>query len=72
VFPAKQWISCLTLHNSPPKPDPRDESNNVPDVGFGARHEEEMNEMTTLLKEMVILLRDINQSQALLGMCTTV
>jgi hypothetical protein len=42
----------------------RGESNNIQDVGFGAHGKDEM---TTLLKEMVALLRDINQRQALLG-----
>jgi hypothetical protein len=44
------------------------ESTNIQDVGFGAREKDEINEMTTLLKEMVGLLRDMNQRQASLGM----
>jgi hypothetical protein len=49
-------------------PDLRGGSDNTQDVGFGAREREAMNEMTTLLKEMVVLLRDMNQRQAILGM----
>jgi hypothetical protein len=45
----------------------RGESNTIPAVGFGAREKDEMNEMTTLLKEMVALLRDISQRQASFG-----
>jgi hypothetical protein len=50
-------------------PDLRGESDNIQDVGFGA-HETQvaMDEMRTLLKEMVVLLRDMNQRQAILGM----
>jgi hypothetical protein len=62
-----RWILCLTHHSSDPEPHLAEESNNIQDVGFGAREKAEMNEMTTLLKEMVVLLRDINQRQALLG-----
>jgi hypothetical protein len=49
-------------------PDTSGESNTIPDVGFGARETQvAMNEMTTLLKEMVGLLRDMNQRQASFG-----
>jgi hypothetical protein len=53
--------------SSSPKPELRDESNSIQDVKFGAQEKDELNEMTTLLKEMVVLLKDINQRQALLG-----
>jgi hypothetical protein len=47
----------------------RGESDTIPDVRFGARETQTaMNEMTTLLKEMVGLLRDMNQRQASFGM----
>jgi hypothetical protein len=50
-------------------PDLHGESANMQDVGFGARETQAaMNETTTLLKEMVALLRDMNQRQAILGM----
>jgi hypothetical protein len=49
-------------------PDLRGESDNIQDVGFGARETQvAMDEMRTLLKEMVGLLRDMNQRQASLG-----
>jgi hypothetical protein len=49
-------------------PDLHDESDNIQDVGFGARETQvAMNETRTLLKEMVGLLRDMNQRQASLG-----
>jgi hypothetical protein len=48
-------------------PDTSGESNIIPDVGFGTHEKDEMNEMTTLLKEMVGLLRDMNQRQASFG-----
>ena len=60
-------ISCQS-RSSPLAPNLRDESDNIQDVGFGAREKDAMNEMTTLLKEMVTLLRDMNQRQAILGM----
>jgi hypothetical protein len=66
MFPTANVISCQS-RSSLPAPDLRDESDNIQDVGFGAREKDAMNEMTTLLKEMVILLRDMNQRQATLG-----
>jgi hypothetical protein len=67
-------ISNLTPYTycRTPGPDLPDESNNIPDVGFGEREKDELNEMTTLLKEMVGLLRDMNQRQASLGMQSSV
>ena len=68
TFPTGNWISCRSCSN-PPASDLRGESDNIQDVGFGARETQEaMNEMKTLLKEMVGLLRDMNQRQASLGM----
>ena len=68
MFPTVNGISCQSSSN-PPAPDLRGESDNIQDVGFGARETQEaMNEMKTLLKEMVGLLRDMNQRQASLGM----
>jgi hypothetical protein len=60
-------ISCQSRSN-PPKPDIRGQSGSIQDGGFGVREKDEMSEMTTLLKEMVVLLRDMNQRQASLGM----
>ena len=62
------WISYVT-HSNPPTPDllnlpVPDESNNAQGVGLGAHEKDAMNEMTTLLKEMVVLLRDISKSGA--------
>ena len=66
MFPACNGISCQSNSN-PPAPDLRGESHNIQDVGFGARERDTMNKMTALLEEMVILLRDTNQRQAILG-----
>ena len=73
-------LDLILPHSSPPTPDlpnlpVHDESNNAQGVGLGAHEKDAMDEMTTLLKEMVVqlrennlLLRDMNQRQAILGM----
>jgi hypothetical protein len=65
MFSTGDGISWQSRSN----PDLRGVSDNIPDVGIRARETQvAMNEMTTLLKEMVGLLRDMNQRQAILGM----
>ena len=71
MFPTANRISCQSRSNLL-TPDLRGESDNIQDVGFGARERDTMNEMTTLLKEMVVLLRDMNQRQAILGIWSVV
>jgi hypothetical protein len=68
LTPAMASLFSCVSHSSPPKPDLRGESNNIQDVELEGRGKDAMDEMTTLLKELVVLMRDINQRQTLLGM----
>jgi hypothetical protein len=81
--PHWQWLVWISyVPHSPPKRPPdllnlpvHDKSINAQGIGLGAHEKDSMNEMTTLLKESVVqlrennlLLRDMNQREAILGM----